>query len=68
MEDIGQIIGEMKKDNKKSDPKILDKFLWVMVGGAVWDALWAPVEFLAINDFEWIEEYTTIPNHLDLDE
>ena len=68
MEDIGQIIGEMKKDNKKSDPKILDKFLWVMVGGAVWDALWAPVEFLPINDFEWVEEYTTIPNHLDLDE
>ena len=52
MENINQIIWEMKKENKKSDPKILNKFLWVMVGGAVWDALWAPFEFLRMGEFE----------------
>ena len=52
MENINQIIWEMKKENKKSDPKLLNKFLWVMVGGAVWDALWAPFEFLRMGEFE----------------
>lgn len=52
MENINQIIWEMKKENKKSDPKLLNKFLWVMVGWAVWDALWAPFEFLRMGEFE----------------
>ena len=52
MGNINQIIWEMKKENKRSDPKLLNKFLWVMIGGAVWDALWAPFEFLRMGEFE----------------
>jgi ADP-ribosylglycohydrolase len=37
--------------------KDLNKFLWVMVGGAVWDALWAPVEFESIDNFDWVSDY-----------
>jgi len=37
--------------------KDLNKFLWVMFGGAVWDALGAPVEFKDINTFDWIDAY-----------
>lgn len=62
MENIGQVIWKMKKENRKSDSELLDKFLWVMVGGAVWDALWAPVEFLPIDSFYWVDEYISSPN------
>ena len=34
-----------------------DKFLWVMFWGAVGDALWAPVEFLWIDEFERVDNY-----------
>lgn len=37
--------------------KDLNKFLWVMVGWAVWDALWAPVEFRRIDEFDWVTDY-----------
>ena len=37
--------------------KDLNKFLWVMLGGAVGDALWAPVEFWEIDQFDWIDRY-----------
>ncbi len=37
--------------------KDLNKFLWVMVWWAVWDALWEPIEFLGIDEFDWIEKY-----------
>jgi len=39
--------------------KSYDKFLWVMFGWAVWDALWSVTEFLKpwtfnhVEDFQW---------------
>ena len=37
--------------------KDLNKFLWVMIWGAMGDALWAPAEFCGIDEFEWIDNY-----------
>ena len=35
----------------------LDKFLWVMLWWAVGDALWEPVEFRSMWEFEWVSGY-----------
>ena len=43
--------------------KNLDKFLWVLLGGAIGDALWAPVEFLSRGEFPWVDEYLSNPEH-----
>ena len=37
--------------------KDLNKFLWVIIWGAIGDALWAPAEFCGIDEFEWIDNY-----------
>ena len=68
MEHIEQIIKNKKNTNKEINSNLLNKFLWVMVGGAVWDALWASVEFLPIDSFDWVDNYISKPNHLNLDE
>ncbi len=43
--------------------KDLDKFIWVLLGGAIGDALWAPVEFLSRGEFPWVDEYLSNPEH-----
>lgn len=43
--------------------KDLNKFLWVLLGGAIGDALWAPVEFLSRGEFPWVDEYLSNPEH-----
>ncbi len=47
--------------------KKLNKYLWVMFGGAIWDALWSVTEFLTpdkfwlIKDFQWRPKFRTKP-------
>lgn len=41
--------------------KDLNKFLWVILGGAIGDALWAPVQNLQRWEFPWVDEYLSSP-------
>ena len=41
--------------------KELNKFLWVMFGWAVWDALWSVTEFLQLWSFPYVEDFQWRP-------
>jgi len=55
--DKKEIMNELwvESNPKKADAK--NRILWLMIGWAIWDALWAPVEHQWFGSFPWVSNY-----------
>ena len=52
-----QYLEEMWIETNLKNRKLKNRILWLMIGWAIWDALWAPVEHQWYWSFPWVNDY-----------